>query len=269
MRFNTELIALKIDNDSNDLVEILLAVTGEWNGHAQGAFRIDKADLEKMKLNFQARKIDTVIDYEHQSLYGEQAPAAGWIKELIIKDDKLYGMVSWTQKAKEYIKNAEYRYLSPVFDFGAVDKKTGVWIGCELTSVALTNTPFLDELGEVKANKNLNSKGENMDKTQELQAEILALKAELDEAKKKNESLIDEVALSKVTSAIVANKITKDQKAWALKYAKSDMAGFDEFVASAKAKEPNIMPSDMFANKAQAKDEVDVVKFALTSSETK
>ena len=152
MRFSADLIALKKDS-GEDQVEILLVVCGEWQGHMAGAFRIDSGDLEKIKINFDARKVDTVIDYEHQSLYGNEAPAAGWIKSMHIKDNKLYGMVSWTDRAKEYIKNGEYRYLSPVFNFAAVDKKSGAWIGCELESVALTNTPFLDELNEVRANK--------------------------------------------------------------------------------------------------------------------
>ena len=101
MRFQANLISLKSENTGDDLVELLLAVPGEWKGHYSGVFRIDSADLEKMKLNFDARKIDLVIDYEHQTLMGCEAPAAGWIKEMHIRDGKLYGMASWTAKAKE------------------------------------------------------------------------------------------------------------------------------------------------------------------------
>ena len=146
MLITKDLIALK-DDKEEVLSEICLAVTGVWQGHAGGTFSIDAADIEKMKLNFDKRSLDIVIDYEHQTLSGEIAPAAGWIKELFIKDGALYGRVSWTVKAKEFIKNGEYKYLSPVYDFMGVDEKTGAWQGCTLHSAALTNKPFLDELG--------------------------------------------------------------------------------------------------------------------------
>ncbi|MBE3022932.1 phage protease [Campylobacter sp. 7477a] len=278
MRFGTDLIALKKESASEELVEILLAVTGEWKGHYAGEFRIDSADIEKMKLNFDARKIDLVIDYEHQTLMGREAPAAGWVKSMSIKEGKLYGMVSWTARAKEYIKNGEYRYLSPVFNFGARDNKSGAWIGCEIESVALTNTPFLDELDEVRANKNLNPKGENMDKSKQLDAEaieatkteqeatITALKAELETAKGENAALKEALATSAVESAIIANKISEPQKQWALSYAKADLNGFNEFLKGATAitQKPNLQ-NDMFANKSGAANsgEIDVVKFAL------
>ena len=106
MLITKDLIALK-DDKEEVLSEICLAVTGVWQGHAGGTFSIDAADIEKMKLNFDKRSLDIVIDYEHQTLSGEIAPAAGWIKELFIKDGALYGRVSWTAKAKEFIKNGE------------------------------------------------------------------------------------------------------------------------------------------------------------------
>ena len=271
MRFSADLIALKKDS-GEDQVEILLVVCGEWQGHRAGAFRIDSGDLEKIKINFDARKVDTVIDYEHQSLYGNEAPAAGWIKSMHIKDNKLYGMVSWTDRAKEYIKNGEYRYLSPVFNFAAVDKKSGAWIGCELESVAFTNTPFLDELDEVRANKALspsqkeettNHKGENMDKLKELENENLALKATLEESKNEIKALKDQLCQSEVKHAIFENKLSQDQEKWALSYAKNDLFGFREFLQTVKSNETAKIPNDIFAGKANNTDELDVIKLAL------
>ena len=45
-------------------------------------FMVDEASLMSMAADFRSRGVDLVIDYEHQSLQGERAPAAGWIKEL-------------------------------------------------------------------------------------------------------------------------------------------------------------------------------------------
>ena len=47
------------------------------------------------------------------------------------------------------IKNREYRYVSAAFAKDYPDRKTGESQGLTLTSVALTNQPFLDELPEI------------------------------------------------------------------------------------------------------------------------
>lgn len=266
MRFKRT-IALKDDL----LSEICLAVTGEWLGHSSGAFALDISDLEKMKINFDKRKTDVVIDYEHQSLSGNEAPAAGWVKELFLKDNELWGRVEWTKKAKEYIKNKEYKYLSPVYEFYSADEKTGSIKGVTLHSASLTNTPFLDELGEIVANKS-NTKDEKMDKDKE----ITALKAKISELESKNTSLEqknrefessqialkDSIANKTVENAIIANKISSTQKEWALKYAKSDIDGFNEFLNTAKVLEAP--QNNLFANKAEKSkdDSFDPVKIA-------
>lgn len=94
---------------------------------------------------------DIVIDYEHQTLNaeanGQPAPAAGWIKGARAewRPDGLWATdVDWTNAAKARIAAAEYRYLSPVFEF---DQASG-----EVTSLlmmALTNFPGIDGHGDL------------------------------------------------------------------------------------------------------------------------
>lgn len=280
MLFQGRLYALKEVKDKKEH-EILLAVTGEWNGHHSGAFRVDKLDIQRMKENFDSRKIDLVVDYEHQSLWGGEAPAAGWITEVwSAKDDsELWGKVKWTDRALEYIKNEEYRYLSPVFNFSAVDQKTGANIGVRLESVALTNTPFLDELGEVKINKNFNQlikeqnmadknpntqpEGRDADNSVQYEAQIAELKNQLNASQTELESLRTQIAEAKVEAAIVANKIPVSQKEWALGYAKANLAGFEEFLKGAVVPQQKLnLPNDMFENKNKS-NEIDIVKYAL------
>ena len=84
------------------------------------------------------RGVDLVVDYEHQTLTGDRAPAAGWVKELFAEDGHIKARVEWTLPAKQYLENKEYRYLSPVITVRKSDNKaTG------LHSLALTNTPGL------------------------------------------------------------------------------------------------------------------------------
>ena len=61
----------------------------------------------------------------------------------------LYGRYEPTDRARKLIKSREYRYVSAAFAKDYPDRKTGESQGLTLTSVALTNQPFLDELPEV------------------------------------------------------------------------------------------------------------------------
>lgn len=82
------------------------------------------------------------IDYEHQSVEAGKkigpTPAAGWIHELASRDGEIWGRVAWTDKAAEMIAAAEYRYISPVFQY---DKQSGVIL--RIVGAGLTNNPNL------------------------------------------------------------------------------------------------------------------------------
>lgn len=275
-----KIIPLKEPNSkaSESEVVIVVGVVGEWHGHPNGSFKITAEDLKTIKENFDKQQTEIVIDYEHQTLYGTEAPAAGWISELMIEDDKLLAKVSWTEKAAEYIKNGEYKYISPVYVFDSFDNKTNAYIGIKLHSVALTNTPFLDELGEVHANKQNTQKEENMGKdTNPANAEdqkkpdakegdaANQTGADTDLAAE-NEKLKEQLAETKVEAAIAANKITADQKAWAVKYCKQDPEGFEQFLSFQKPSK-DLPGSNMYANKGGQGDGIDVV--ALATGNTK
>ena len=103
------------------------------------------AMMRTMKEAFDRRGTDVVVDYEHQSLSGMKAPAAGWVKELWVKEDGLWGRVEWTDEARRLIEAREYRYLSPVVFFDYPDPVTGETLQAYLDSVALTNRPFLPD----------------------------------------------------------------------------------------------------------------------------
>ena len=263
---------------SESEVVIVVGVVGEWHGHPSGSFKIAHEDLKTIKENFDKQKTEIVIDYEHQTLYGTEAPAAGWISELMIEGDKLLAKITWTEKAAEYIKNGEYKYISPVYVFDSFDNKTNAYIGIKLHSVALTNTPFLDELGEVHANKQNTQKEENMGKdTNPANAEDqkkpdakgadAANQAGADaDLATENEKLKEQLAETKVEAAIAANKITADQKAWAVKYCKQDPEGFEQFLSFQKPSK-DLPGSNMYANKGGQGDGIDVV--ALATGNTK
>ncbi len=94
---------------------------------------------------------DLVVDFDHQSIFsatpgvGGLAPAAGWVKELAVREDGIWGRVEWTEEAQSAIRAGKYRYISPVFYHS---KQSGKVMAIRLAG--LTNLPNLD-LAEVAA----------------------------------------------------------------------------------------------------------------------
>lgn len=118
-------------------------------------FRFNSDIAKRVIARMSARKNDTLIDYEHQSMHaannGKPVIAAGWFNEMEYRQDGLWAInIDWTNQAKSRIKAKECRYISAVFSF---DTTTGEIF--DIVSVAVTNTPALDGL---KALASLNFK---------------------------------------------------------------------------------------------------------------
>lgn len=123
---------------------------------SKGEFDVDEESFKQMKAQIAQRGVDLVIDYEHQTLKGVQAPAAGWVKELILRDGSIEARVEWTPAATQYLENKEYRYLSPVI---SVRKSDGKATG--LHSLALTNTPAIEGMTPIVNSINFDEGGQN------------------------------------------------------------------------------------------------------------
>lgn len=139
---------------ADGLIEIPIAVTGTWKRVAS-QFSLTKQDLAQMAANFKKRKNGEInIDYDHASEMPEVAkggpvPSAGRIVK-VRSNGALYAGVEFTARALEMIKTKEYRFVSPAIAWGVKDKTTGEDQGTTLTSLALTNRPFLEELPTIK-----------------------------------------------------------------------------------------------------------------------
>ena len=48
----------------------------------EGSFRFDDTSADVLIAEFDSRSRDLVIDFEHSTLTGSEAPAAGWIDRL-------------------------------------------------------------------------------------------------------------------------------------------------------------------------------------------
>lgn len=99
-----------------------------------------------------ARATKFVIDYEHQTFLaeknGQPAPAAGWFDGRGLEWREGRGLfatqVEWTERARNMIRDGEYRYLSPAFTWD--DENGHVKL---LVNAGLTNNPGLDGMAAV------------------------------------------------------------------------------------------------------------------------
>lgn len=163
----------------DELVRVPLAVTGRW---ARGTreFAITRADLDSIARNFSRRQNGEInVDYDHSSEMpevgaGGPVPSAGRIVKLdppeVFGNSKsgirntgpnsrvpspeprfiLWGWYEPTDRARRLIANREYRYISPAIDWAARSKSNGKPQGATLSTVALTNRPFLEEMPAIR-----------------------------------------------------------------------------------------------------------------------
>lgn len=130
---------------------------GTFPTHHDGPHEITAEHIQEMAASFERTSTDVLVDVEHGSLCGESR-AAGWSDAVESRADGLYMRYpEWTPYGQTYVDAREYRYLSPVYQVASVGKD-GSDRGAQLLSVALTNSPYLNE-GEIDPIRNTNPAG--------------------------------------------------------------------------------------------------------------
>jgi phage I-like protein len=214
--------------------EIQVIPAGKYDT-PKGTFELTQESAKEVIAYFEQQQNDMVIDYEHQTLADPpvEAPASGWIKKLVNKGaDGIWAVVEWTEKARQYIANKEYKYISPVFYKRKADN-----VVTRLINVALTNAPNIDgmvplinklDMYEINENKKevtgmkelLKLLGLTEDATEvQAIAAVNKLREGLDKETKMvaNKSVLDALGLaegaseSEVTGTIMAMKQGSDQ----------------------------------------------------------
>jgi hypothetical protein len=163
----------------DDVVPVQIANGGIYRGYQGGEqeFTFDWPFFGQLVLNFHqgpnyhrgpdGRGDRDVIawDFHHASEMPAAAvgvggaPAQGWIQELEVRTGpggvpQLWAWTRWLEPARTYIKEGRYRWASVSVVFDAVDAVTGKVIGPLLTSVALTNQPFIEGMMPLAASRN-------------------------------------------------------------------------------------------------------------------
>ncbi len=222
-------------------------------------------DPRGLVADFQVRKVDLPVDYEHQSEKPEPGrtgpvPAAGWIKELQIRADGLWGRVEWTARASELIGAKEYRYISPVFIHianGTISRLKGAGLvhnpNLHLTALAAQedtmatdkdpiDMTFMQRLAKslklppdadadtiLAALKEAMTAGAKPDPKK--YAPVEAMAELLRDRNSRIATMSEEVASAKVQDALKKGYITPAMRGWAMALCAQDPDSFDAFIA--------------------------------------
>lgn len=225
----------------------------------KGDFLVDNESFQSIRCKFAERQLQIPIDYEHQTLKDMQAPAAGWIKDIVLKSDGIYGAVDWTERAMEYLKNREYRYLSPVILTQGKERRV-----VALHSAALTNTPAIDAMVPITCSDKPNEGEGSADQEnvvdggkdnlaallqldpsatmEDIYQAVAALLERQEALKLKADACQFEVARMKTDSVVLEalkdGKVLPFQRDWAFQSAMNDMDSFTLWLKTA----PQVVP---------------------------
>ena len=221
--------------------EVQLLPAGEVNPKGKTGFLVDEEARGMIVSAFTGSATDLVVDYEHQSLSGSEAPAAGWIKELVDRgEDGIWAKVQWTERAKGYLEAREYRYLSPVVLIRKKDRRA-----VEVLGAALTNLPAIDGMAPVvNSSRPLEAEEviEAEDAYREMYMGVLkavglqegATPADVEEKVVSLHRTIKAMeAESLIREALSDGRLTPSLAGWARGYAAEDPEGFRDFMGKA------------------------------------
>jgi phage I-like protein len=132
------------------------ARVGRFISTRYGRFKITNSDLTDAERNINEAGPETVpVDYDHLMMHISKPGdgiAAGWFQRAELRSDgkELWGLIGWTPRAAEHIKNGEYRYCSPVVEPNHQDNETGEKKGTRIMCAAITNMPFIKGMAPIQ-----------------------------------------------------------------------------------------------------------------------
>src|SRR5574341_137461 len=175
-------VRLEEQSSSDAPIWVQIAKSGVFKGYQGGEveFTFDALTFSQLIANFRSHPAyqvgsdgvgtEPVIawDFNHASemdptagsLPTTGAPAQGWILDLEVRQPEngtgeleLWALTKWLEPARTYIKEGRYRWASVSVVFDAVDPVGGQVVGAVLSSVAATNTPFLEGMEPLAADR--------------------------------------------------------------------------------------------------------------------
>jgi len=171
--------------NDNGAVWVQVAAEGEFKGHPAGPFTLTEAVFDQVIGNFRSHPsyaagpegmgASRVVawDFHHKSetddpsIAIQGAPAQGWVLELEKRKGpggwQLWALTEWLEPARSYVQQGKYQWASIAVWPESVDPKTGEAIGWYLSSVALTNDPFIQGMAPLAASHRRGRKGRTLE----------------------------------------------------------------------------------------------------------
>jgi len=127
---------IDLGEETTSEVEVLRIGTIQDRG-----LKISKKMLDNFVENFQSNVYGTEIQVNLEHKRGSEA--AGWVKDLFIKGQKLFAKVEWTELGVEKVKKNLFKFVSAELAGIFPHHKTGDEVKDVFIGLALTNTPAL------------------------------------------------------------------------------------------------------------------------------
>jgi hypothetical protein len=136
-------------------VKIPVAMIGQWKHPSYGEVSFTQEDLDQVKSNY----LSNSLGYKPYLTFGhlEEEPNStdsqrkrGDIEGFVQEGKVLFGLFDTPHYVGEMVRKGEYQYSSGEFIRNLMDKQAGNKLGCAVSRVALTNSPFIP-FGEVRA----------------------------------------------------------------------------------------------------------------------
>lgn len=126
--FDVAMLRAKTDGDDQAApLWIKISPRGRFTTRDGRSFEVDP---EALAARFVAEGVDLPVDVDHstvrKAIFGDAAPAIGWIKELAAKPDGLHARVEWLEAGTALLAARTHRYVSP--SFKADEKGNVSWI---------------------------------------------------------------------------------------------------------------------------------------------
>lgn len=139
----TSLVPILLGEEGGLPGEIMVLPVGEWETIKYGAVTVTISHIKEMISNFyKGVRVGVPIDVDHDA-----GKAAGWIKDLMNKDDRsLWARVEWTPYGEELLRGRLYRFFSPEFSLDFIDPETQERYGAVFIAGTLTNRPLFKEI---------------------------------------------------------------------------------------------------------------------------
>jgi hypothetical protein len=140
--FLVDMLGMSLDDGPTWIQALPL---GTYQHPQYGEIKISPERVQAFATNLSTKVIDKQpdIDYDHKKRVDH---AAGWVEAAEARPDGLWIQVNWTPKARQMLKDGEYRYFSPEFIDEWKHPKTQAVHKDVLLGGALTNRPFLKDI---------------------------------------------------------------------------------------------------------------------------